>query len=724
MAQILIGTATDGFTTYEVWAEENGSGGTDFTIKLTDGTGNEDILGFFLDYADSNNSLVLPDADISASFFGNGGDGQVVPDDIEQVGVGANTMNGTHLVFDAGMQFGKAGANDMNDVAGVSFTVANLTFADLDGMTFGIRAQNTGPNGGDSVKLIGHFDTSFDISGTKYLDANGDGQTDGDDGLGNVTIFVDLNDDGENNDGISTTTAADGSWSFTDLGANVVGHKVLEVLPSGYVQTLGNDGYTINGDATGLDFANFNLVDLSGTKYLDANGDGQTDGDDGLGNVTIFVDLNDDGENNDGISATTAADGSWSFTGLGANVLGHKVLEVLPSGYVQTLGNDGYTINGDATGLDFANFNLVDLSGTKYLDANGDGQTDGDDGLGNVTIFVDLNDDGENNDGISATTAADGSWSFTGLGANVLGHKVLEVLPSGYVQTLGNDGYTINGDATGLDFANAPELFDISGTKYLDANGDGLTVGDSGLGGVRIFIDLNNNGVFNWTDGGILNGVWDAGEGDNWTTTATNGTWSFTDLDASYVGKTVYEVVPAGYVQTLGNDGYLIDGDATGLDFANTPLARSPGYWITHDGSGPQANDWDIAPGTSFETYFGVTGPYNGSWDKVAPVNGKAGVVADITFKEALGLPNGGDGQNGLAREATTAVLNFLDEDTHNAFVAAYEALRDIDFSDANNDLAVLNDLKAEVQGALDTDPATGHYTIAQLTGLLIQTHD
>ncbi|MCP6726387.1 hypothetical protein NL526_30480, partial [Klebsiella pneumoniae] len=68
--------------------------------------------------------------------------------------------------------------------------------------------------------------------------------------------------------------------------------------------------------------------------------------------------------------------------------------------------------------------------------------------------------------------------------------------PDGYVQTLGSAGYQIVGtsghDQTGLDFANF-EKFDISGTKYTDANGDGQTTGDAGLDGVTIFIDANGN---------------------------------------------------------------------------------------------------------------------------------------------------------------------------------------------------------------------------------------
>src|SRR5256885_8324196 len=107
-------------------------------------------------------------------------------------------------------------------------------------------------------------------------------------------------------------------------------------------------------------------------------------------------------------------------------------------------------------------------------------------GLGGVTIFIDKDSSGGLSAGDATTvTATNGTWSFTGLDASYAGLKVYEVLPSGDVQTLGNAGYTITGtsgtDQTGLDFANF-EKFDISGTKYTDTNGDGLTAGDLGLG--------------------------------------------------------------------------------------------------------------------------------------------------------------------------------------------------------------------------------------------------
>src|SRR5258708_17910762 len=104
---------------------------------------------------------------------------------------------------------------------------------------------------------------------------------------------------------------------------------------------------------------------------------------------------------------------------------------------------------------------------------------------------------------LSTVTATDGSWSFSGLGTGHLGQKVLEITPSGDIETLGNAGYTIAGtschDQTGLNFADFVK-FNLSGTKYLDSNVDGLTVDDHGLNSVTIFLDTNGNSVLDTSD--------------------------------------------------------------------------------------------------------------------------------------------------------------------------------------------------------------------------------
>ncbi|RUX20174.1 hypothetical protein EOA23_28970, partial [Mesorhizobium sp. M2A.F.Ca.ET.042.01.1.1] len=122
---------------------------------------------------------------------------------------------------------------------------------------------------------------TFSVSGIKYTDVTGNGITADDTGLGGVTIFIDKDNSGTLNAGdLSTTTAANGSWSFAGLDSTYNGKKVYEVLPDGYVQTVGTAGYTIVGtsghDQTDLDFANFEKFDISGTKYTDITGNGIT----------------------------------------------------------------------------------------------------------------------------------------------------------------------------------------------------------------------------------------------------------------------------------------------------------------------------------------------------------------------------------------------------------------------------------------------------------------
>jgi photosystem II stability/assembly factor-like uncharacterized protein len=69
------------------------------------------------------------------------------------------------------------------------------------------------------------FFAAGSISGTKFLDTNADGVQDNKEaGLRGFTIYIDLNNNGTLDPGEpSTVTANDGSYSFTNLGPNVIG---------------------------------------------------------------------------------------------------------------------------------------------------------------------------------------------------------------------------------------------------------------------------------------------------------------------------------------------------------------------------------------------------------------------------------------------------------------------------------------------------------------------
>lgn len=203
----------------------------------------------------------------------------------------------------------------------------------------------------------------IDVSGAKLEDMDGNGAADeGDSGLGGWTVILLL--DGDVVD--STTTADDGSYSFTHL-CGQGDYSLEEELVDGWVQTYpagGSHDFTTEGnqDITGLEFMNYALGCIGGTKFIDADHDGEWDeGEHTYGGLAIELHL--DGELF--ADTTTGDDGSYSFCGLGPGT--YTVVELLPETegtymvWAQTYpGGEGvWTIPGqsgmDVTDADFGN---------------------------------------------------------------------------------------------------------------------------------------------------------------------------------------------------------------------------------------------------------------------------------------------------------------------------------------------------------------------------------
>ena len=197
--------------------------------------------------------------------------------------------------------------------------------------------------------------TTGTIGDLAWLDSDGDGLRDaGEPGLKGITVSLYEADDTFLN---STTTAADGTYSFGGLAASEY-YLIFSTPPTGFglsLQTVGaNDaidsdpdpstGKTANIDVTpgvvnsSID-AGFMATGVGDYVWLDANEDGLQTGDEsGVPGITVELRLS---SNNSLVATkTTDANGAYSFTGVTPNT--YKVaITGLPAGYTFTSQNQG-----------------------------------------------------------------------------------------------------------------------------------------------------------------------------------------------------------------------------------------------------------------------------------------------------------------------------------------------------------------------------------------------
>ena len=239
---------------------------------------------------------------------------------------------------------------------------------------------------------------------------------------------------------------------------------------------------------------------ISGTVVSDSNANGVKDvGEGGFPNVQVdlldefFAPL---------LSATTAADGTYQFTGLEAGTY-HVVIDVpsLPAGANATFDPEGpldgsgqvvLSVGQQLTEVDFGYEANGSVFGGIFQDANGDGVPEGAE-TSILGVSLDLYDD-QGTLLSSATVNNDGNYEFTGLEPGSYSVQVdTSTLPTGYVPTYDYDGVVtphvadftvVSGEVTyGVNFGyTGPGS--LSGRVFTDLNGDGF------------YTDLIDNGIF------------------------------------------------------------------------------------------------------------------------------------------------------------------------------------------------------------------------------------
>jgi uncharacterized repeat protein (TIGR01451 family) len=279
------------------------------------------------------------------------------------------------------------GANLRAFGAGDGASITDLLTIDPDAVIFN-----------DSDSLTGAF---------QAVDAGSIGEP----GIGGVTIFLDLNGDGTLNPGEpSTVTGADGTFQFLNAPAGTF--TVREIVPPNSAPTTEPFTVTVGSGTNqiGLEFGNFTLVTLSGTKFLDLNENGVQDtGEPPLPGV--FIGLDETGPEDNSFSndrdTRTDSNGNYRFENVGPppldnddNPLQVGVFEIAPPGFQQIAPADpslyAFTLlsGGNRTDLNFANALRVmaEKSDALSVDVDDDGKADVGDRI-QYTITVVNNDD-------------------------------------------------------------------------------------------------------------------------------------------------------------------------------------------------------------------------------------------------------------------------------------------------------------------------------------------
>jgi uncharacterized repeat protein (TIGR01451 family) len=423
----------------------------------------------------------------------------------------------------------------------------------------------TSTGGTFSGRDFGDFQ-KISISGAVYNDVKGNGTIGPEDsGLPGWAVFLDTNGNGALDPGEpAMVTGVPGNYSFTNLGPGT--YKVREVVQNGWMQTSSNlvdivAGSGDNADGAsfpGLNFANFQKISVSGQVFNDAIGNGTKDpGDSGLPGLTVFLDTNGNGSLDNGEPFTvTDPQGSYILTNIGPFPI---VREIPLGGWQQTtpLPTIVASSGTNQTGIDFGNFAPFAISGTVYIDQNGNGVRDaGEPGQGGWMV-VRMNT--SNVIIASRITAADGSYSFKGLSPGT--SRIREVVQASFAQTTTNPAdivATSGSIQSGVDFGTFKQV-NITGQVFKDLNASGsIDAGETGLSGWTVFLDLNNNGII------------DAGETS--VTTDATGNYSFSNVGPGPI--TVREVVPGGWDATTSGGSFTVtpvSGTDVTINFGDLP---------------------------------------------------------------------------------------------------------------------------------------------------------
>ena len=378
---------------------------------------------------------------------------------------------------------------------------------------------------------------------------------------------------------------------------------VLDTTTNGDPSNL-NSPHTSPGSQSILAGQSFNFGNvasvknsIAGTVYADNNGNDALDGGDkGIAGVSVVLTTT---SGSTVATTTSAADGTYSFTGLPAG--SYVVTETIPAGYTGEAPNPGsaggspvftpvsttevissvsLTGNTNSTSNNFGQYQASSLSGNVYVDKLGTGAlAAGDAPIPGTTLTL-VNAAGTVVG--TTTTAADGTYSFKNLAPGT--YKVTETQPAGYAQGTNTVG-TVNGTTDGVlvptDMIGSIVLG--SGQSSISNNFGELGVSLSGV----VYVDATGNGLTgpqnspptttpaDTPESGVTVSLFTPGSTTPIATmvTGANGAYSFPGLaPGTYV---VQEMTPSGYVQTYPTTvTYTVPATVGGANYPNNNFSN------------------------------------------------------------------------------------------------------------------------------------------------------
>ncbi len=518
------------------------------------------------------------------------------------------------------------------------------------------------------------------VHGIKWLDRNGNGQHDDDEpGLPGVTIYSDINRNGyldmgephttTNEDSPTTLINEAGHYWLEGLTAQV--HEIREVVPDGFMQTfprLGAElgmsqthdlepGIALDYDLTGVESQmianNILTTEIEMTVvWPDSCGvimEHETEY--AVENKNIFIKMF--GKQAGQVCAYVISPqsqtiriegldpGKYTVQGTLHENIGGNTRESVPTLEVEgifEISGHGHIIelhpSETVDGVDFGNRVRRDgsIHGIKWVDLDGNGKHEPDEpGLAGVTIYLDINRNGQfdQNEPHTTTKEGDNSTSKDQTGEYSLNnitpgfYIVREVVPVQFDQTfpevLTCRAIFCTGRAhlvtvepgekiKGIDFGNHPveETGSIHGIKWHDKNNNGaLDDKEPGLPGITVYLDLNRNSKLDDQEPHTQTIQ------DNPNTKRNEaGQYKLTDLaPGEYL---VREIVPNGFTPTYPlaasgePEGHRVElgtgGKVTGIDFGNrrtTPGIIRGRVWHDHNGNGQQDTHEAGLPGVT-----------------------------------------------------------------------------------------------------------------------------